>query len=94
MTDAQDVSGSDDLRQRAVASLKAKQGFWRSLGTWVVLSIFFVLIWALTGMGYFWPAWPIAGIAIGVAFSAFSAYGPARGALTESKIQDEMRRLQ
>ena len=94
MTDPQGMGGSDELRQRAVASLRAKQGLWYTLATWVVLSIFFVVIWALTGMGYFWPAWPIAGIAIGVAFSGFNAYGPSRGALNESKIQDEMRRLQ
>ncbi|GAA2957527.1 2TM domain-containing protein [Microbacterium schleiferi] len=94
MTDSQDPAGSDDLRQRAVASLRAKQGFWYSLATWVVLSAFFVLIWALTGMGGFWPVWPIAGIAIGVAFAGIRAYGPSRGGLTESKIQDEMRRLQ
>lgn len=94
MTDPHYTGGSDELRQRAVASLRAKQGFWYSLTSWIVLSLFFTVIWLLSGQGYFWPAWPIAGIAIGVAFAGFNAYGPSRGGLSESKIQDEMRRLQ
>lgn len=94
MADPQGTGGQDDLRQRAVASLKAKQSFWYTLVSWIVLSLFFALIWFLTGQGYFWPVWPIAGIAIGVVFSGFNAYGPSRGGISESKIQDEMRRLQ
>ncbi|GAA1690232.1 hypothetical protein GCM10009808_04000 [Microbacterium sediminicola] len=93
MTDAQGSGESDELRQRAVSSLKAKQGFWYTLVAWVVLSGFFTLIWAVTGMGYYWPVWPIAGIAIGVVFSGFAAYGPMRSTLSESRIQDEMRKL-
>jgi hypothetical protein len=30
----------------------------------LVLSVLFISIWALTGMGYFWPMWPILGIAV------------------------------
>jgi hypothetical protein len=31
------------------------------LRAWVATSILLVAIWALTGAGYFWPAWPILG---------------------------------
>src|SRR5262249_42503581 len=27
-------------------------------------SLFFVLVWAVTGAGYFWPLWPIIGIVV------------------------------
>jgi Domain of unknown function (DUF1707)/2TM domain len=30
-------------------------------GAYVGVSIMLVAIWALTGMGYFWPVWPIVG---------------------------------
>jgi hypothetical protein len=30
---------------------------------WVALSIMLIAIWALTGAGYFWPVWPIGGMA-------------------------------
>jgi DUF1707 SHOCT-like domain/2TM domain len=31
------------------------------LGPYVAVSLILVAIWALTGMGYFWPIWPILG---------------------------------
>jgi Domain of unknown function (DUF1707)/2TM domain len=35
--------------------------------SYVVVSLGLVLIWALSGAGYFWPVWPIMGWGIGVA---------------------------
>jgi hypothetical protein len=29
--------------------------------TWAATSVLLVAIWALTGMDYFWPVWPILG---------------------------------
>ena len=31
------------------------------LGPYIGVSLMLVAIWALTGMGYFWPVWPILG---------------------------------
>jgi Domain of unknown function (DUF1707) len=31
------------------------------LGPYVSVSLLLIAIWALTGMGYFWPVWPIMG---------------------------------
>jgi hypothetical protein len=89
---------SDDLRERAVNSLKAKSHFWQALITWVVLSLLFVLIWAFSGgmsEGFegFWPVWPIAGIAIGVAFTGIRAFGAGAGGPSEGRIRSEMKRL-
>ena len=33
-------------------------------GLSVVFALFFVLVWAATGQGYFWPAWPMLGLGI------------------------------
>ncbi|MEO2104468.1 MAG: hypothetical protein ABGZ36_02380, partial [Actinomycetota bacterium] len=40
-----------------------------------VLSVFFVVLWAVTsGVGsHFWPIYPILGIGMGTAFQVFSA---------------------
>ncbi|MET0674119.1 MAG: 2TM domain-containing protein [Microbacterium pygmaeum] len=86
----------DQLRDRALHSLKAKRGFSSLLITWVVLSALFTVIWLLTGgpsSGGFWPVWPIAGIGIAVVFSAVSAFGGGSGTPSEAQIQSEMDRL-
>jgi Domain of unknown function (DUF1707) len=31
----------------------------------IALAVLLIAIWALTGAGYFWPIWPIGGVAIG-----------------------------
>lgn len=52
-----------------------------------------MVIWLATGMGGFWPIWPIAGIGVGVAFTGIRAFGPSSSGPSESQIQSEMRRL-
>jgi len=44
------------------------------LGPYVGVSVMLVAIWALTGMGYFWPVWPILGWGI-----SFVGPGSLRG---------------
>ena len=44
------------------------------LGPFVFVSLLLIGIWAFTGMGYFWPVWPIAGWGI-----SFVAPGRLRG---------------
>ncbi|HET8928507.1 MAG TPA: 2TM domain-containing protein [Microbacterium sp.] len=87
------MSDSSNLRDQAISSLKAKRGFWNFLLVAVVISALMVVVWALTGMGYFWPMWPMFGLAIAVVFSAIGAFGPGRGRPSEAQIQAEMRKL-
>ncbi len=86
------MTDSGELRDRAINSLKAKQSFWYTLASWAVLSALFSIIWLASGAGYFWPVWPIAGIGIGVVFAGIRAFGGSGGP-SESRIQDEMKRL-
>jgi uncharacterized membrane protein len=87
------MSDSSDLRDQAISSLKAKRGFWNFLLVAIVISALMVAIWALTGFGYFWPMWPIFGLAIALVFTAIGAFGPKRGQPSEAQIQSEMRKL-
>lgn len=49
---------------------------WRrsKLTPWAVFAVFFVIVWAVTGGGYFWPVFPILGWGIGVTVSGIQAY--------------------
>jgi len=39
--------------------------------SYALIMLFLILVWALTGAGYFWPIWPILVGGLGVAFDVF-----------------------
>lgn len=80
----------DDHRQAAIRRLGAKREFRLHLTVYLVVNTMLIVIWAATGAGYFWPIWPIAGWAIGLASHAFAVY--YQRPVTEDDIQAEMRR--
>ncbi|WP_235509602.1 2TM domain-containing protein [Terrabacter sp. Soil811] len=80
-----------DLRGRALGRLKKKADFRVHLLIYVLVNGMLVLIWAMTGAGFFWPVFPIAGWGIGVVANAVDAY--VVDAPTEEQIETEMERL-
>jgi hypothetical protein len=80
-----------DLREQAVQSLKKKRDFRTHVFIYVAVNAMLVVIWAVTGAGFFWPVFPILGWGIGVAANAWDVY--ARGPLTEDEIRREAERL-
>jgi signal transduction histidine kinase len=55
------------------------------LGLSGILCFFFTAIWAFAGGGYFWPVWPLFGLAVlaGLHFAGVMLSGPDETALTE-----------
>ena len=47
----------------------------QELRSFLALAALLIGIWALSGMGYFWPAWPL----LGVSFMCFGVCGGHRG---------------
>jgi hypothetical protein len=47
--------------------------------SWIATSALLVAIWALTGMGYFWPVWPVLGWGVFVVGPVLPS--PLRGTL-------------
>lgn len=81
--------------QRAAAErLKSQAGFKKMLGVFAILIAVLILIWALTGQGYFWPAWAILGFAVATAFSAWSAYGPREKVPSQAAIDEEAKKFE
>lgn len=60
--------------QKTVAEKKAD--FRSHLRTYLVMSVFFVLLNYFGGSRHFWAIWPIMGWGIGVALQGLSLYGP------------------
>ena len=70
-----------DLPSRRGRRSPARSEDFRShLRVFVAVQVLLVAIWALTGMGYFWPVWPFLGWGIGVLAhaGAFGACGGSR----------------
>lgn len=84
------MSTTDDQRQVAIKRLNAKRDFRIHLVVYILVNALLIMIWAVSGAGYFWPIWPLAGWGIGLALHGYNTYG--RAPITEDEIQAEMRR--
>lgn len=81
-----------EAADRAIARqrVEKRRNLTGGLVAYVVINSFFVGVWALTGRGYFWPAWIIAGWGVGMLLGFWDYL---RGPVTEADIDRELRRL-
>jgi hypothetical protein len=78
-------------RELALKRLKKRHDFHGHLFAYTLINGFLVLIWALTGHGFFWPMFPILGWGIGVFFNAWDVY--RTDTYSEEQIQREIAHL-
>jgi hypothetical protein len=81
----------DELREQAILQLKKKRDFRTHIFIYVMVNAMLVVIWAVTGAGFFWPVFPIIGWGIGVAANGWDVY--ARKPISEDEIRRETDRL-
>jgi len=79
-----------NARDLAITHLKARRDFGMHAVTYVVFNSAMVLIWYLTGHGYFWPIWLIGLWGIGLVLHAWDVW--MRRPISEDDIQREMDR--
>jgi hypothetical protein len=80
----------DPERQRARERVQTRRDFGTHAVAYIVINAFLIGAWALTGAGYFWPAWVIAGWGAGLALHAWEAF--VRRPVTEADVDAELRR--
>ncbi|WP_338748610.1 2TM domain-containing protein [Janibacter alittae] len=80
----------DELRTRALNRLKAKKALAGHVVLYVAVNLMLVVIWWVTGAGFFWPAFPLLGWGIGLAYNAWEVMSPQPG---PDAIRAEMDRL-
>jgi uncharacterized ion transporter superfamily protein YfcC len=81
----------EELREQAISQLKKKRDFRTHVFIYLLVNAMLVVIWAVTGSGFFWPIFPILGWGVGVGANAWDVY--ARKPLSEDEIQRETQRL-
>jgi uncharacterized ion transporter superfamily protein YfcC len=81
-----------ELREQAITQLKKKRDFRTHIFIYLLVNAMLVVIWAVTGAGFFWPVFVILGWGIGVAANAWDVY--ARKPITEEDIRRETERME
>ena len=83
-------AGTESARKAARKRIEKRRGLQGGMVAYVVVNSFLVLVWALTGAGYFWPAWVLAGWGIGMLMGLWDYL---RGDVTEADVDAEVRRM-
>jgi 2TM domain-containing protein len=80
----------DDAREQARKRLQKRRDFSAHLVAYVVINSMLIGIWAVTGAGYFWPAWVLLGWGVGLVLNAWDVY--FRRPVTEADVDREIER--
>ena len=80
--------------EAAFRTVKKEKRFYKHFGTWLIFSVFFILLNYFTSRGEFWAIYPIMGWGVGVASHALGVFGlPGFGKSWEAKrYEKEMER--
>jgi len=81
---------ADDLRKQARQRIERRRDLGTHAVAYVVINAMFVGIWAITGAGYFWPAWVLLGWGVGLILNAWDVY--FRRPVTEEDVVRELQR--
>ena len=81
-----------ERRERARKRVVQRREFVAHLTTYLVVNAALVAVWALTGGGYFWPAWVLFGWGIGLVLHGLSVFGPLRD-VTEDDVDRELAKM-
>lgn len=80
----------DELREQAVTELQKRRELAGHLVAFILVNTFLVVIWYVTGAGFFWPVFPIFGWGIGVVLHTWDVLWPQP---TETSIRTAMDRI-
>ena len=85
------AAAEEGLRALALTTLKKKADFRAHLLVYALVNGMIVAIWLMTGSGFFWPIFPIAGWGVGLVMHAWDVYMTRPP--TELEVTREMDRL-
>lgn len=83
------VNGTDE-RASVRRQLESRRDLGAHLFSYLVVNAALVFTWAMTGGGYFWPAWVLGFWGIGLVMHGWDAF--VRRPVTEDEVDEAMRR--
>ena len=75
--------------QEARERVERRRTFVADLVVYTFINSFLIVIWAIGGLGYFWPAWVLAGWGLLLALDAWNVY---RRPISQTEIEKELRK--
>lgn len=75
--------------ERARKRVEKKHKFRSDVVAYVVINLFLIGIWAVSGFGYFWPGWVLAAWGMFLLLDAWNLY--YRRPITDDDIEEELR---
>ncbi len=81
----------DQLREQAIRQWKKRRDFRVHATIYIMVNAFLVTIWAMSGVGFFWPILVLVGWGIGLVANAFDAH--SSDVPSEEEIARQMDRL-
>jgi hypothetical protein len=82
-------SPAESQREEARKRVEKKHKFRADVVAYVVINLFLIGLWAVTGFGYFWPGWVLAGWGVLLLLDGWNAF--YRRPITEEEIDEELR---
>ncbi|HEU5300658.1 MAG TPA: 2TM domain-containing protein [Acidimicrobiia bacterium] len=80
----------DELREQARQRVQKRRDLGAHVVAFVVINLMLIGIWAISGGGYFWPAWVLLGWGVGLVLNVWDVY--FRRGVAEADIDREMQR--
>lgn len=79
------------LRKQARKRLEKRRDFSAHVVVYVLFNAMLIALWAMSGGGYFWPAWVLLGWGVCVVMNAWDVF--VRRPITEADIDREVERF-
>ena len=77
-------------RERARRRVERKRKLHGDFLAYIVINSFLIVVWAITGFGYFWPGWVLGGWGVLLVLDTWKTY--YRRPITDEEIERELRR--
>lgn len=90
-TNRDSVDHESEAWSEARKRVSERRDFGSHLVAFVVINGFLILVWTLTGAGYFWPIWVIGGWGIGLVLHAWEVF--LRRPITDADVEAELQRM-
>jgi hypothetical protein len=88
------VTEEEELRAKAEERVSERAHLLQHIATYIIVNGFLVIVWALSGAGYPWFLWVMAGWGIGLAAHIVGYFTGTRGqAMRDKMVEKEMERM-